>query len=651
MQEGPMTDQSNDGLALVPSSDAEQLLERSPFKPPVRRFYNNHKRALANLVPLVLLGGAHGAGWLFHTTQLWVVWAFCWAVPLVMIPVILVMRTEGRVWWGSAAAVLAWLLTAAAVGLSDVQVFMLWTAGLLRSVPYWRAHQRRYSPQPSPEPEPEPEADEDDGLAPEQRIWEQDVAPNNTAYASTRLDIPEPLPGGFTALIIGKKGKTEFEKMLAGKRTISSAYGTTVRLVGVEEVTPPNDSRARLTIISRDDMLAQTRFLEDDEAAIDPVTGIARVAYFFDSKPAHAQFYTPTGGMQMGLIFGRTESGKTRYAETKFLLAHQSDTLVTAVLDAQDGQSMPECLQAAQISAVGVEGVFQGLGKLLYVSSRRSQFLGKAQWIDERGRERTGKQFLLPGTELIDPRTGDVFRMPGIWSLFDELRLLLKDPEFGKEAVRMLGAGVATMRKTGIGVEGVAQNVGLDYLVEQGLRSNLAGNVAGFRTRSSDDHGMVGLPADPSKLEEVFASTGETTAGLCYLNGPDGRPRAKARGLLARDVYGLALEPPAGELDDLTKGFLDDYDRMIKRGGNGAEALAQAEPCQPPPSPTQGDVEAAIESTLEDGPLPVDQLIARIGGRIANCTYGQIEGALRSLERAERISRRGDLCQRVGVHT
>ncbi|WP_433444522.1 hypothetical protein [Nonomuraea sp. CA-141351] len=641
--------------APLPAPAPTQPVE--PPEPPVyemapKRWLRTHRPMLANLAPIGMCGGAHLLGWLYTVTGVWPVWALLWSTAAVLAAVVVVARTGGRVWWGSAVGVLVWLLLAATAGLSDVGVFVLWTAALVRSVPFWRAHQARYQPQAADPDDPEEEqAEGEEPLTREQVLWRDEVVPNNSVYAHTELGVPERVAGGFRALIIGARGKSQFGRMVAGVDTISSAWGTGSSQVTVEETRPPDNSRAMLTIISSDDLLAATHFLEEEGAAIDPQAGLARVATFFDGHPAHAQFWTPSGGMQMGLIFGRTESGKTRYAETKFILAQQCAQLVAAVLDAQDGQSMPECLQAAQISAVGVEGVYRGLRSLLYLSQRRSQFLATVPWIDELGRERSGKAFLLPGDQLIDPATGRPFTMPGVWALFDELPLLLKNAEVGKDAVKMLGTAVMTMRKAGIGVEGIAQNIGLDYLVDQGLRSNLAGNVAGFRTKSSDDHHMVGLEADPSKLESHFVSTGLATPGLCYLNGPDARPRAKARGLICKDVYGLTLQPPAGRLDHLSLGWLEQYGDMVARGiepdllGDGTAAAVVA-------GPTQGDVEAAIEHVLKDGPLPVDQLVARIGGRVADCTLGQIETALAALVKAERLWRRGEVCQlleRVGV--
>lgn len=53
----------------------------------------------------------------------------------------------------------------------------------------------------------------------------------------------------------------------------------------------------------------------------------------------------------------------------------------------------------------------------------------------------------------------------------------------------------------------------------------------------------------------------------------------------------------------------------------------------------------APEHVLKGGPLPVDEMVAKIGGRVVDCTLGQIETALAALVKAERLWRRGEVCQ------
>ncbi|MFI6909773.1 hypothetical protein ACIBKY_51520 [Nonomuraea sp. NPDC050394] len=633
----------------------------------VRRTTWRYRRNLAMLTPFALMLGLHAAAkgldgfevevrWLFvHEVLRWQGPSSWWLkVALIVLGVglvlgVLAMRSVAIPGIALTAAAL-WLLAAGTLGASELLLLLMWLVGTLLSLRYLRAHWRRPRPEPFPieQPPVEPEPDPEPGEASVQQWWADEVVPLYSGFATTRLGRAVDVPGGFSAPIIGTPGRTLPSHLFGTtpREVIASLKGIGVEQVQIEPTRPVDASRAVLTVVENDASLARRRTLEDDGARIDPRTGRARVGYFFDSRPAHVQFWTRSGGMQMHLTFGRVESGKTRFAETKVALALRCAQLVTGVLDPQEGQCMPDLLKAVTLQATGVPGCAAQLRRLAYVFRRRSAYLGQAIWMDERGRERRGKAQLVPGEQLIDPVTGRTFHMPGFYGVLDELPLLLGDDTYGREAVELLTTSAMTIRKAGGGLDGISQNAGLDYLHEMGLRSNLAGQVAGFRTKASDDHHMVGLAADPSTLEEAFVSTGEPTSGLCYLSGPDARPRAKARTLIVDDPFGWAQRRAAGMWDEVTLGFFADYDELLARGRQPGLTLVAGDAQA---SPAGGDVQAAIEAVLGAAPgwMELDQVIAAIGGRIAACTLGDIDAAVEALVVEERVWRRGSALMAV----
>jgi len=534
------------------------------------------------------------------------------------------------------AAGVLWAAGASLFGPYGWVALLLWVAGIILAVPYWMSVLRRPHPAPTPrERAARPTTDEPS----EVELWEKRVVPNHQAYKLTRLEQVEPVPDGYTGIVVGERGPTRFSLMSqpAAVETIASANGVHVSQVAVEESDDRDTSRARVTVIRSDENLQGTMWLEDSGARIDLETGIAQVGRFFDMAPAHRQFWTKSGGAQMCVIAGDTGSGKSNHVSGTLALAHRCSLIATVLLDPQAGSSQPDWAGKTHLYGEGHEETFDNLQMLDFVMVRRADFVAHRPWTDEQGRERRGKPFLLPG----DP---DMDGMTMILVCVEELKLFLDGP-FGKPGFELLGTGVRTWRKAGGGLLVVNQNLGLDnFGNSQSFRSNLlsGGSLTALRTGSSTDHNMVGLPADPSKLPERFRNK-DKTHGLGYLTGIDCRPAATARMMPVRDAFGIASEPAAGSLGERTLAWIEEYRHHVSRGRDPREVPASG---QRGSRPTSGDIQAAVEQALLSGPMEVGAVCVAVRRRLGDdVPLAEIPAALRTLIKSGAARQQGDAYQ------
>lgn len=542
-----------------------------------------------------------------------------------------------------------WAVAASVFGPYGWVALLLWIAGIVMAVPYWLDVVRQMRcPKPKQEQEPAPKKELPVSVPPEIKLWDERVVPNNAAYKLTRLEDVKPVPDGHTALIVGEPGSTLFSKMTAetAVETVASAHQVRTSQVAIEEADDGDASRARVTVIRSDSNLQQCLFLEDSGAAIDPKTGVAQIGRYFDLAPAHRQFFTPSGGAQMGIVVGDTESGKSNHGSGLISLCHESELMATALLDPQNGGSQPDWAGKTDIYAEGHEGCYEKLQLIDFVMQKQADFVAHVPWVDGQGRERTGKPYLLPG----DP---DLDNMTMLVVFLEELRFFLDSP-FGKPALELLGTAVRTWRKAGAGLIVFNQNLGLDNFggsgSSQSFRANLAsGSVAAFRTGSSSDHHMIGLEADPSKLPAYFRN-GDKTAGLGYLKGVDRRPAAAWRALPVKDAFGIASRPPAGGLCERTKSYIEEYHHHVARGRDVQE-VAVPKPRREAVKPTSGDVQAAVERALLTGPMEVGAVCVAVRRQLGEAVpLAEIPAALRRLTGTGVVHQKGDVYQLAPVN-
>ncbi|MEU8195202.1 hypothetical protein AB0C10_15620 [Microbispora amethystogenes] len=625
----------------------------------VRRVRHREREKLVFIWPVVWLAIAQLAAIVAHESGLGWKLAIVLAVAAIAVICVRAKRRGQKARLMPVAAGSAWLMLTTATGPYGWPALLLWVPGLAYAVPYWAAAWEwlhRTDKTPAPDPEPEQTEPEEKPVQVEttleqevQAWWAETVEPNHNAYAGTTLQAVEPVPSGFAANVIGVPGKTLHSQLFQNRGVIASARKKAMDQIAVEEALDGDWSGARLTVIDRGDNLLDPRYFEDELPVIDPATGMFRVGTFFDVKEVHWNFWTPTGGAQMGINAGGTGAGKSAFGALKIAVAHQTEGMAVILLDNQDGSSQPEWNGRTHVTREGVEAVWEEILAYDYVMGRRAHFVSHAEWADELGRERHGKAFLMPN----DP---DLHYMTMLYFAIEELPMLLKHPEYGKRATDVLGNAVKTWRKPGGAVDVFLQNVGLEEFggtkASAALRSNLVagGSVAAFRTGTSADHHMVGLKADPSKLPEYFAGTNLKTHGLGYIKGVDNRPGAKWRTLTFRDLYSIATRPAAGRIDPVTLGFYEEYWDMRKRGREPQEMAAAVRPAREQAADwSSGDVEAAIKRALRNGPMEHGALCVAVSRQLTGVKLGEIPPAARALIRAGEVGRKGDAFQLINA--
>lgn len=632
---------SSHDTAVLPEEAEESTTERAAAARRVARRVVHHERGKAVLlVPVAWLAGLHGAAWIADVFDVGVLIRLGVTVLGAAIVLGQAERRGRDLPYGQVGLAVLWVLAAIVFGPYGWVPIALWAVGVVVSVPFWVAALRRPARPKRPEIEPaEPAAPR---LAAQARLWDERVVPNHQAYKATRLEEVAPVPDGYTGIIVGEPGTTRFSQMTldAAVETIASANQVRASQVAVEDPGDGDASRARVTVIRSDKNLTDTIWLEDSGAAIDPETGVAQIGRYFDQAPAHRQFWTRTGGAQMCVISGDTGSGKSNHVAGTLSLAHRCPLMATALLDPQGGSSQPDWSGKTHVYGEGHEETYENLQMLDFVMTRRADHVAHTPWVDDQGRERSGKPFLLPG----DP---DMDGMTMLLVCVEELKLFLDGP-YGKLGFELLATGVRTWRKAGGGLLVVNQNLGLDNFgnnaQSQSFRSNLlsGGSLTALRTGSSADHHMVGLPADPSKLPERFRNK-EKTHGLGYVTGIDCRPAASARMMPVRDAFGIASTPAAGSLGDRTLGFMEEFRHHRSRGRDTRAAAAPKQDTRR----TSGDVQATVEAVLTGGPMEVGAVCVAVQRRIGEVPLAEVPAALRTLTRAGVVQQRGDLYQLV----
>ncbi|MFC7641402.1 hypothetical protein ACFQX6_10765 [Streptosporangium lutulentum] len=311
--------------AIVPGKQLEPV-KSAPAPVDMRRAFrrikNRQRGKLAFVRPVAWLAAIQTTGVIAHETGLGLMVA---APTITVVTATIAVRAKRR----GAKARLArpasgslWLLIAVFAGPYGLIAFVLWIVGLGGAVNYWFAAYQGLT-RSNRKALPKMDMPKTDALAGLPRWYAETVVPANPAFTGTSLTDAEQVPGGFTGVIVGVPGKTQTGNIEKQIGVLASARG--VPLDQVEVGPPPGRSYsgARITIIERGDNLRQVRYLEDEGAAIDLKTGIARVGNFFDLKPTRWAFWTTLTGAQMGINSGSTGGGKSGFGGSKLALVHQ----------------------------------------------------------------------------------------------------------------------------------------------------------------------------------------------------------------------------------------------------------------------------------------------------------------------------------------
>lgn len=370
--------------------------------------------------------------------------------------------------------------------------------------------------------------------------WMEYAAVSDGPYPKSKLISPVALPkGGWSAEVLLPRNK-KFELRLV--ETASALDIDDLDLITMEQLGP---RRGRISVFTENPLKKGTLF--GPQHVLDPETGLAPIGIYYDGEPAHYRFFLPGSGAVHSFVTGTTGSGKSRLLDGLLGIERRSPLVCSIVIDPQAGLSLPDWPDGVCVFAPGNAFGIVVLRAIHALMKERGQRYNRMKWVDDKGRTRVGRAFFVPG----DPD-------PLISITLDEAHDLLNDPEYGEEAVKIIGDLAKEARKVGIKFRLANQSPNASELGGETLIRDLlqGGNNAVLRSGSSATGkraaGSALAGVDPGAIPKEF-NDGSGTGGLGYLAGPDNRA-AMWRAPYVEDPFGLAHE---GETTGIEQASID----------------------------------------------------------------------------------------------
>lgn len=359
--------------------------------------------------------------------------------------------------------------------------------------------------------------------------WMTYAAATDGPYPKSTLVSPIAAPkGGWSAEIHMPRGKSF--RIQAMDDVLSSIGVDDADLVALEKIAP---RKGKITVFTENPLKKGTLF--GPQHTLDPETGLAPIGVYYDGAQANYRFFLPGSGAVHSFITGTSGSGKSRLLDALLGIERRSPLVCSIVIDPQAGLSLPDWPDGVAVFAPGNEFGIVVLRAVHAIMKERSKRYNRMKWIDEKGRTRVGRAFFVPG----DPDE--------LLSLtLDEAHDLFNDPEYGEEAVKIVGDLAKEARKVGIKFRLANQSPNASELGGETLIRDIlqGGNNAVLRSGSSATGKRAAGTAlgdiDPGAIPKEF-NDGTNTGGLGYLAGPDNRA-AMWRAPNVEDPYGLAHE-------------------------------------------------------------------------------------------------------------
>jgi hypothetical protein len=371
--------------------------------------------------------------------------------------------------------------------------------------------------------------------------WMEYAAVPDGPYPKSKLVSPIANPkGGWSAEIHVPRGKSF--KIVALDDVLSSLGIDDPDLVALEKLSP---RKGRVTVFTENPLKKGTLF--GPQHVLDPETGLAPFGVYYDGEQANYRFFLPGSGAVHDFITGTSGSGKSRALDGLLGIERRSPLMCSIVIDPQAGLSLPDWPDGVAVFAPGNAFGIVVLRAVHALMKERGKRYNRLKWVDDKGRTRVGRAFFVPG----DPD-------PLVCVTLDEAHDLLNDPDFGEEAVKIVGDLVKEARKVGIKFRLANQSPNASELGGETLIRDIlqGGNNLVLRSGSSATGKRAAGNAlgdiDPGAIPKEF-NDGTSTGGLGYLAGPDNRS-AMWRAPNVEDAYGLAHE---GETTGIEQASID----------------------------------------------------------------------------------------------
>lgn len=428
--------------------------------------------------------------------------------------------------------------------------------------------------------------------------WQQYGATPEGPYPKSKLASPIAIPkGGWSAEIVVPRGRT-FEMRL--RETASALDIQDMDLITLEPLGP---RRGRISVFNENPLKKGVLF--GDVHVIDPETGLAPIGVYYDGEPANYRFWLPGSGAVHDFITGTSGSGKSRTVDALLAMERRSPLVCSIVIDPQAGLSLPDWPDGVAVFAPGNDlGIVTLRAVSAWMKERAARY-NRMKWIDDKGRERVGRAFFVPG----DPD-------PFVVLTLEEAHDLLNDPEYGEEAVKLIADMCKEVRKVGLKIRLCNQSPNASQLGGETLIRDMlqGGNNLVLRSGSSATGKRAAGTAlgdiDPGAIPKEFAD-GTSTGGLGYLAGPDNRS-AMWRAPYVEDPYGLSHEGETTGIEQATidalpivRHMLEEHALMLslrnagKRYVYDPERFTEGRPAKAPAAPS---MEKTTTAATPSGP-------------------------------------------------
>lgn len=420
--------------------------------------------------------------------------------------------------------------------------------------------------------------------------WMEYGASADGPYPKSKLISPVALPkGGWSAEVLIPRGKTFTMKL---KETASALDINDLDLIAMEPLGP---RRGRISVFTDNPLKTGTLF--GDAHTLDPDTGLAPIGIYYDGEPAHYRFFLPGSGAVHSFLTGTSGSGKSRLIDALLAIERRSPLVCSIVIDPQAGLSLPDWPDGVAVFAPGNDFGIVVLRAVHAIMKERANRYNRMKWTDDKGRERVGRAFFVPG----DPD-------PLLSLTLDEAHDLLNDPQHGEEAVKIVGDLAKEARKVGIKFRLANQSPNASELGGETLIRDIlqGGNNAVLRSGSSATGKRAAGTAlgdiDPGAIPKEF-NDGTGTGGLGYLAGPDNRS-AMWRAPNVEDPFGLAHEGETTGIEQATidalpivRHILEEHALMLRLRNNGQQYTYDPERFYGPTPAAATRPEPSLEKT------------------------------------------------------
>lgn len=548
------------GTAPKPSPAPARLLAPGTFQRPVRKYRHQ-------LAPVWWLSGTAGAActahWL-HAGGYGVIAGLCEAGVIAIVGLGR-KGTSRALTLGLAGVTAAWGTVLSAEGWTAPWPPLLLTAWAALMWP-WAKHYR-WRAEDIPEPVKPGKS--------YSQLWAESLGARGPLDGS-HLISPEQLPAGGVRYVLNlKPGEHDTSVVFGQTKRIASLFRRSVTEVYPERFPDNREHQVMLTILPPA-TIPPVRLWDGER--IDPETGLAEIGDYPDGTATRFRFWQPMNGCPQSAVLGTTGAGKSGLFDQLLSLAVTSPVpIVPFVLDPQQGQSLPDWSDRV-IYAKGPAECFRYLLAFEAGMTARSEHLARTPWRDADGYEH-------PGFGFYDPHLSG---LPIMLLIFDEAHLVIGERGFGEMAKGVTANLAKLNRKAGGHMILAAHSALLSELGDATMRAMLlGGNGVGLRLQEGYSAGHLGLEADPRLLPKVFAD-GSPTAGIGYVNGPDGRPDTWMRLRKVRNPRKAAMENDPAEMDPV---FRAAWGASLASTAPSAKGTRPVSPLSPVPAWDDGPAE------------------------------------------------------------